>query len=71
MNLENILNKGSKILKSHNIQTYDLDAQLLLANILGIQREILITKDRVKVTKKIIKKYDSVINRRIKIKITI
>ncbi len=66
MNLENILNKGSKILKSHNIQTYDLDAQLLLANILGIQREILITKDRVKVTKKIIKKYDSVINRRIK-----
>ena len=64
MNLENIIKKGSQILKSYNISTYELDAQIILADIIGVNRESLITKNQINISKKIIKKYDTAIKRR-------
>ena len=45
MNLENIIQKASQRLKSYNIQSYNLDAQLILSNILKITRESLISNN--------------------------
>ena len=43
MNLENTIKKASQILKNHNIYSHELDAQIILANIMGFKRELLIT----------------------------
>ena len=64
MNLENIIKKGSQILKSCNISTYELDAQIILADIIGVNRESLITNNQINISKQIIKKYDTAIKRR-------
>ena len=66
MILEKTIEKGSQILKKHNIYSYDLDAQIILSEILGVQKEYLITNNRKTIPKKIIEKYDIAIQRRIK-----
>jgi len=66
MNLENIVRKASQILKNHDIYSHELDAQIILSDIMGIKREFLITNSEINVSKKIIEKYDIAIRRRIK-----
>ncbi len=66
MNLEKEIKKASKILKDNHIITHDLDAEIIISNIMGITRETLITNNEVSITEKIIKKYDMAITRRIK-----
>ena len=66
MNLENIIKNASEILKSHNIHSHDLDAEVIISNIMGVKREYLITKNKIMVPEKIVKKYDIAIARRIK-----
>ena len=66
MNLDNIINKASQILKNHNIHSHELDAQIILSNIMGVKRESLITNNEINISKKIMEKYDSAIKRRIK-----
>ena len=66
MNLENIIKNASEILKSHNIHSHDLDAEVIISNIMGVKREYLITKNKIMVPEKIVKKYDIAIERRIK-----
>mgnify|MGYP001221792531 CR=1 FL=1 len=66
MNLENLIIKASKFLKNHNIRTHDLDAQIILSNIMGIERDYLITKNKANISKKIIRKFDEAIHRRSK-----
>ncbi len=66
MILEQAIKKASQILKNHNVQTYELDAQILLSDIMGVTREFLITNDYLTVSKRIKKKYDNAIKRRIK-----
>jgi len=39
MNLENTVKKASQILKNHNIHSHELDAQIILSDIMGIKRE--------------------------------
>ena len=46
MNLENIIKNASEILKSHNIHSHDLDAEVIISNIMGVKREYLITKNK-------------------------
>ena len=41
MNLENTIKKASQILKNHNIYSYELDAELILSEIIGKKREYL------------------------------
>ena len=65
MNLENTVKKASRILKNHNIYSHELDAQIILANIMGIKREFLITNNEINISEKIMKDYDIAIERRI------
>ncbi len=66
MNLDNTIKKASQILKNHNIHSHELDAQIILSNIMGVKRESLITNNEINISKKIMEKYDSAIRRRIK-----
>ena len=66
MNLDNTVKKASQILKNHNIYSHELDAQIILSNIMGVKRESLITNNEINISKKIMEKYDSAIKRRIK-----
>ena len=66
MNLENIIKKASQTLKNHNIHSHDLDAEVIISNIMGVKREYLITKNKIMVPEKIVKEYDTAIGRRIK-----
>jgi len=65
MNLENIIKKASQILKKNNISSHELDAQIILSNIAGVRRESLITNNELIISKKVIDKYNTAINRRI------
>jgi len=66
MNLENIVKKASEKLKNHNIHTHELDAQIILSDIMKIKREFLITNNKMHIPEKVLKKYDVSIKRRIK-----
>jgi len=66
MNLENSVKKASQILKNHNISSHELDAQIILSDIMEIKREFLITNSEINISEKIKKKYDAAIKRRIK-----
>jgi len=66
MILEKIIKKASEVLKKNSISTHDLDAQIILSDIMGIEREALITNDELNISKKILEKYDFAIKRRIK-----
>ena len=66
MILEQAIKKASQILKDHDVHTYELDAQIILSDIMGVTREFLITNDYLTVSKRIKKKYDNAIKRRIK-----
>ena len=65
MNLENTIKKGSQILKNNCIHSHELDAQIILADIMGVKREYLVTNDQINITEKVIKKYNIAIKRRI------
>ena len=57
MNIENTVKKASQKLKNNNIISYLLDAEIILADILGVERESLITNNKVKVSKKVLLKF--------------
>ena len=65
MNLENTIKEASKKLKNNNITSHALDAQIILADIMGIDRALLITTDRINISQDIREKYNTAINRRI------
>ena len=65
MNLENTVKKASQLLKNNNIHSHELDAQIILSEIMGIKRELLITNNDIRVTEKILVKYEDAIKRRI------
>ena len=66
MILEKVIKQASKILKNHNIHSHELDAQLILSDIMKVKRETLITNNEADVSATIMKKYDIAIRRRIK-----
>ena len=66
MNLENTIKKASQLLKNHNIHSHELDAQIILSEIMRIKRESLIINNEINISEKIAKKYDVAIKRRIK-----
>lgn len=65
MILENTINKASKLLKNHNINSHKLDAELILAHIIGIKRELLIVNNRINISKNTRRQYNHAIKRRI------
>ena len=65
MMLHNTIKKASLLLKNNNIDSHELDAQILLSDILGVNREFLITNDKLNISKRNVKKYKQAIKRRI------
>ena len=63
---EKIIEQASKLLKNHNIKTHELDAQLILSNIMKVNREYLIVNNKLTLSEKILEKYNLAIKRRIK-----
>jgi len=63
---EKVIKQASNILKNHNIRTHELDAQLILSDILKVKKEYLIINNKSIVSKKNIKKYNIAIRRRAK-----
>ena len=57
MNLNQTINKASQILKSINIQTHQLDAEIILSNIMGVEREFLLVNNNFNLPKKLINEY--------------
>ena len=65
MMIEKTINKATKILKSHNIISHSLDAEIILSDIMKVEREFLITHSHLNVSKDVVKKYNFAIKRRI------
>ena len=65
MNLENTIKEASKKLKNNNINSHVLDAQIILADIMGLKRESLIINDKIDISEGVLKKYNIAIKRRI------
>ena len=64
MILENTIKQASEFLKKNKISTHQLDAQIILADILGVSKEFLLINENVEISNKIKKKYDKAIQRR-------
>jgi len=64
MILETAVNRASEILKKHEINSHELDAQLILSDIMKVTRESLIINNKTFISEKVIKKYDIAIRRR-------
>ena len=65
MMLANTIKQASQLLKNHNIVSHELDAEIILSDIMGVTREFLIVNNHINVSKNTIKKYNHAINRRI------
>tara|TARA_Y100000590_G_C15566868_1_gene956988 strand:+ start:72 stop:908 length:837 start_codon:yes stop_codon:yes gene_type:complete len=66
MILENVIKKGSKALRDEKIISHQLDAQILLSNIMGVTKEFIMINDDRKISNEIINKYNIAIRRRLK-----
>ncbi len=66
MNISNLLKEGSDILKKNNIQTNQLDAEILLSKLMNKKRERLIINSDEIVSNEIIKNYNTLLERRSK-----
>ena len=64
MILEQTIQHAYKTLKESNINSYQLDAEIILSNIMGVTREFLITNSNQNVTKDVMQKYLKAIERR-------
>ena len=52
MILENTIKQASQLLKKHNIVSYELDAEIILSNIMGVSKEFLIVNNHKNISKK-------------------
>ena len=64
MNLENTIKQASQKLKNYKIYSHELDAQIILADIVGIKREFLLANSEINISENMMKKYDIAIKRR-------
>ena len=66
MILQNTIQYASNTLRNNNIDSHLLDAELILADIIGVDKEFLTINNKICVSKKILKKYNFAIKRRLK-----
>ena len=66
MIIEKTIKRGSKILKENCIPSHELDAQIILSDIMKIKRENLILNDNKKISRKNINIFEAAIRRRAK-----
>ena len=65
MNISDLLNSGSEILKINKIQTHRIDSEVILSNVLNQQREKIITNLDKRVSTRVVKNFNKLINRRL------
>ena len=65
MILANTIKQASQFLKKHNVCSHELDAEIILSNIMGVTKEFLIVNNHIEISKEIRKKYSYAIKRRI------
>ena len=65
MILENTIKQASQFLKNNNIISHELDAQIILSDIMGCTKEFLIVNNRINISKKMRQQYFHAIKRRI------
>ena len=66
MILEKTIKKASLLLKNHNIASYELDAEIILSDLMGVTKEFLVVNNNINISKNLIKKYNIAISRRSK-----
>ena len=66
MIIEDTINNAAKILKDKDIKSYNLDAQIILSDVMKVSKEFLLLNSRGALSKKDLIKYDHAIKRRIK-----
>ena len=66
MNIKSIVKQASETLKKNDIYSFELDAEVILSDILGTEREYLVVNNKTEISEKFIKKYNNAINRRMK-----
>ena len=64
--LKNSIKNASHILKTSLIKSYLLDAEIILSNIMNVNREFLLLNDELEISNSIIKKYAKAIRKRSK-----
>jgi len=65
MILENTIKQASQLLKNKNIISHELDAQVILSDIMGVKRDFFIANSHINVSINTIKKFNYAIKRRI------
>jgi len=65
MILENTIKQASQLLKNQNIISHELDAQIILSDIMGVTRDFFIANSHINVSINTIKKFNQAIKRRI------
>ena len=65
MILEKTIKQASQLLKNKNIISHELDAQIILSNIMGVTRDFFITNSHTDISKNTIQKFNHAIKRRI------
>ncbi len=65
MILENTIKQASQLLKNKNIISHELDAQVILSDIMGVTRDFFLTNSHINVSINTIKKFNHAIKRRI------
>ena len=65
MIIENKIKQASQLLKNQNIISHELDAQIILSDIMKVTREFLMVNNNINISKNTIKKFDLAIKRRI------
>ena len=66
MILENTIKQASQLLKSKNINSHELDAEIILSDIMGVTREFLLTNNNIFISQKTLRQYNDAIERRLK-----
>ena len=66
MIIQNTLKLASKILKHKNITSHQLDAEIILADLMGVKREFFILNNKLDISEPLLKKYNYAISRRSK-----
>ena len=65
MILENTIKQASQLLKNKNIISHELDAQVILSDIMGVTRDFFLANSHINVSINTIKKFNHAIKRRI------
>jgi len=66
MILEHTVREASHLLKKNNIDSHELDAEIILSDVMGVTREFLIVNNNIQISNNMQKKYNFAIKRRIK-----